>query len=98
MARSKAIRVEKPLATRRQPRSDLCTMSTVRRPPSPKTKKWKKAMGSNPLTEPEEVAAHLTKPEAPGPLTKPKVPAPPRRSEVTPSQMQPDVIDLTGED
>ena len=165
MARSKAIRVEKPLAARRQPRSDLCTMSTFRRPPSLKMKKrkkpvwvpedagiskeiswlqddiaanpcpestqprqepamsryhgappksqsrpepkekrchsrrsWKKAKGSNPLTEPEEVAAHLTKPEAPGPLTKPEVPAPPRRSEVTPSRTQPDVIDLTGED
>src|SRR6266702_698538 len=156
MAQSKAIRVEKPLATQRQPRSDLCTMSTVCQPPSPKMKKrkkpvwvpedagiskeisWlqddiaanpcpestqpqqepamsryhgappksqsrpepkekrrhsrqsrKKAKGSNPLTEPEEVATHLTKPE---------VPAPPRRSEVTPSRTQPDVIDLTGED
>src|SRR6266571_4121184 len=42
MARSKAIRVEKPLAARRQPRSDLCTMSTFRRPPSLKMKKRKK--------------------------------------------------------
>ncbi len=72
--------------------------------PEPKEKRrhsrrsWKKAKGSNPLTEPEEVAAYLMKPEAPGPLTKPEVPAPLRRSEVTPSRTQPDVIDLTGED
>jgi len=39
--------------------------------------------------EPEEVPAHLMKPEVPAPL---------RSSEVTPSRMQPDVIDLTGED
>src|SRR6266581_2896425 len=155
MAQSKAIRVEKPLAARRQPHSDLCTMSTVRRPPSPKTKKRKKPVwvpedagiskeiswlqddiAANPCPEstqprqepamsryhgappksqsrpePKEKRRHsrrsrkkakgsnpLTEPEAPGPLTKPDVPAPPRRSEVTPSWTQPDVIDLTGED
>ena len=51
---------------------------------------WSTALKrSNPLMEPEEVPAHLMKPEVPAPL---------RSSEVTPSRTQPDVIDLTGED
>ncbi|KAH9019633.1 hypothetical protein EDB85DRAFT_1896560 [Lactarius pseudohatsudake] len=59
---------------------------------SHRSQKKANGKGTNALTESQEVPTH---PEA---LTKPEVPALPRRSEVAPSRMQPEVIDLTGED
>ncbi|KAH9012002.1 hypothetical protein EDB85DRAFT_1900655 [Lactarius pseudohatsudake] len=53
---------------------------------SRRSRKKAKGKGTNALTESQEVPTH------------PEVPALLRRSEVTPSQTQPEVIDLTGED
>ncbi|KAH9066927.1 hypothetical protein EDB83DRAFT_2314919 [Lactarius deliciosus] len=66
--------------------------SKEKRRHSRRSRKKAKGKGTNALTESQEVPAH---PEA---LIEPEVPALPRRSEVTPSRTQPEVIDLTGED
>ncbi|KAH9015443.1 hypothetical protein EDB83DRAFT_2321312 [Lactarius deliciosus] len=63
--------------------------SKEKRRHSRRSRKKAKGKGTNALTVSQAVPAH---PEA---LIEPEVPALPRRSEVTPSRTQPEVIDLT---
>ena len=91
--------------TRQEPAMNHYHGALLKPRPKPKEKRrhscqsWKKTKRPMESKEAQKVlpTTTQTEPEAAGSLTKPEVPAPVRRSEVT-SRMQPDVIDLTGED